>query len=189
MYLLMIDTRKKLGDFLESLTPSDKKEIFFINISDDIKKKNNFDKKCLVINAQSLLPSPDIITEYIATGDEEVYSIKYLQYLQNVTNRYTLGKIMQIFLLEKNNTILCFGDIEKELLIPKILVEALENLYPGVKIFKYKEYKNTPFKLENYKPSNDLLAAAEKEVRYSRKLYDNSLSCKDPFDSAVFYSE
>lgn len=163
MYVLLLDTKKRLHKFIESLSPKEVSECRFILAADDL-HIDDFPKKSKIKNMHFLMPPSYIIgSYYTALHDapkghtkeaEENYSKEYFNYLASVCCRLGFNYMGRKYLFDEKNIIICIGDLEKEYNIHKFLKKEFNFLYPDIEVFTYKDWEKDEKKVRKYKPEN-----------------------------------
>ena len=164
MYILLLDTQKKFNEYLRSITEEEVKAIRFILIAEDL-NIDNLPKKAKVKAMHFLMPPLYILTKFFkdiqdAHGKKEReeaennYLDSYYQYLTSPQCVIGFNYIARKYILNKKNIVLCFGDMEKEYKLHKIVTDSFLNIYSDFKIFTFKDWEKNPQKVIKYKPEN-----------------------------------
>lgn len=188
MSIIFIDNRKRLKKYLDSTSKQELENTYFVAISDDLDRKD-FPKKVLVTFLGILIPPPDIVTNYIISRDKEKFQERYYRYLSRPFSRMAVNKIAKLFIMEQYNVIVCFGDIEYELHIPKYVRKVFETVFPDIEVFDYKDWKKDPDKVIKYSPDDidDIIDHIMDDASSIGKLIEDVKSCQDEYDH--FYND
>ena len=188
--VIFLDNLKRVRKFIESLNKEEVKNCRFFIPSDEYDVYDLIPKKAKKSELKILLPPPDAVTKFIQ-GDKSDYIERYYQYLSRPLCHAALNKIAKAAVVDGYTSVVCFGDIEDELHIPKYVRKAFEMVFPDMEVFGYKDYKGNPHGVLNYRYHNiDSIVRQVMEDSYiiGRKLQELD-QCRDRYDQNNFYSD
>ena len=185
MYIIILDNKKKLHKYVNSLSQSEIERSRFFIISDggDISKKD-LPKKADYTKMNLLIPPPDIIERFIVKGKNDKFRNEYFQYLTRPSCHACLNKLVKSCFIDERNVVVCFGDIEKEFNIPKCIKEMLEIYFPDIVFFTYKDWKEDPGEVINYTQENksNIIDSILSDAYEVGKVLRDLDSCDDNFN-------
>lgn len=187
-YILFLSSKEKLRKYLNSLNKEEKKSCyFFASLQDDITRED-IPKKCPLSSIAVLIPPPDIVTNYIITKNEAKYQDKYYRYLTRPLCHAALNKIARTALIDDYNVVVCISDVEAGVHVHKIIRKAFENLFPQIDTFTFKDWKEDPEEVMNYKQSDKLVIVKRilDDAKSVGKILKDLDSCSDRYDERYF---
>jgi hypothetical protein len=173
------DERKRIKYVL--ITDSDMEDV-----GDLLPKKAD----CKVL--QVLIPNQDLAIKAI-TGkiDKKDFQEEYYRYLTRPICRAALTKIAKYAFFDNRDVAVCFGLMEQDLNVHKYLIRAFESMFPDIKVFKYSDWKDDPYRVINYNPDNIgtiSIQISEYANQVGRKLLELE-TCKDGYTKHSFYND
>lgn len=152
---------------------NDYKKFNFLLVSENIKTDKKY-KNVYVLN--SLIPPPNVISEFIQNGISDRYVKKYADYLQTANPTTMIVVAVKLAVIENSNVVLMCTKDEAEYGYLDILCDYIENVY-DIPVCTYKKYKKNPDKYDlkdkKKKVSKILNKQLElaKESHYTNKSY------------------
>ena len=133
--------RMTSDEFLDKFVKKhDYKKFNFLLISEDIKTTNQYRN---VYPIPSLLPPPNIISDFIQVGYSEKYIKNYLDYISTPRVEAMITIAVKLAIIDNANVILICSKAEDEFKYIDIICQYIENIY-NVKTYSYKKYKKDP---------------------------------------------
>lgn len=182
--VIFLNNLKRVKKFIKSLQKDEIGDCKFFIPSDEYDVYKEMPKKAKYSSLRILLPPPDAVTNFITKNDDKEYIERYYQYLSRPLCHAALNKIAKAAVVDGYNAIVCFGDIEDEMKIPKYVKKAFEMIFPDMEVFTFKDYKADPHNLLNYQYDNiDSIIRQVMEDSYviGQKLKELD-QCKDNYD-------
>ena len=188
--VIFLDNLKRVKKFTNSLKKDEIRNCKFFIPSDEFDVVDSLPKKAKYQFLKILLPPSDAVT-YFIQGNKTEYIERYYQYLSRPLCHAALNKIAKSAVVDGYISVVCFGDIEDELHIPKYVKKAFEMIFPDMEVFGYKDYKGDPHGVLNYQYDNiDSIVKQVMEDSYiiGKKLKEID-QCKNQYDKNNFYTE
>lgn len=139
--IIQMSSDKFLDSFIKKY---DYKKFNFLLISEDVKTSKKYKN---VYSIPTLLPPPNIVSEFVARGYTNKYVKKYVDYLQTPRVEAMITVLVKLCVIDNSNVILLCSKAENEFRYIDIICQYIENIY-GVKTYTYKKYKKNPDKCE-----------------------------------------
>lgn len=155
--------RMTSDEFLDKFVKKhDYKKFNFLLISEDIKTTNQYKN---VYAIPSLIPPPNIISDFIQVGYSEKYIKNYLDYISTPRVEAMITVAVKLAIIDNANVILICSKSENEFKYINIICQYIENIY-GVKTYSYKKYKKDPEACEevNDKVKKKVAKVLEKKI-------------------------
>ena len=194
MFILFLDTHKRVRKFIESLSKNERKQIQYVLVTDhDMEDIGDLLPKKADVKVLSSLIPPQALTINRITGkiDKMEFQEEYYRYLTRPMCRAALVKIAKYAIYENKDVAVCFGLYETDLKIPKYVRSAFDNLFPAIGTFVYDDWKRDPSGVVNYIPPN-IGAIGVQIGDYSSQLgrkFMEMESCKDEYSRHEFYDD
>ena len=132
-------------DFLDNfLKKFDYKKFNFLLVSENIQTTKKYKN---VYSIPSLLPPPNIISEFISNGPTERYAKKYYDYISTPRVEAMITILVKLAIIDNSNVILLCSKAEDEFKYLDLICQYIETVY-GVNTYSYKKYKKDPEKCE-----------------------------------------
>ena len=148
---------------------NDYKKFNFLLVSENIKTENKY-KNVYVL--KSLIPPPNVLTEFITNGKTDKYVKKYADYLQTSKPATMIAVAVKLAAIENSDVVLICTKEESEYKYLDILCDFIENVY-NIKICSYKKYKKD---LKSY----DLVPNKKKIAKIIKKQIESAQDKKSP---------
>ena len=132
--IIRMSSDKFLDKFIKEY---DYKKFNFLLISEDIKTNKKYKN---VYSLPTLIPPPNVITEFVSNGFSGRYVKKFGDYLQTPRVEAMITIMVKLCLVENANVILLCSKAEKEFKYLNIICDYIENLY-GIETYTFKKYK------------------------------------------------
>lgn len=161
-HLIKMDSVTFLNDMMENKENPDK--FTFLVVSRDItvngKNKN-------VYPLDKLIPTPQVLTEFIDNGYTKKYEKKYLKYLETHNCRMLLATIAKIVTVEETNVVLLCSEHETQYKYIDLIAKYLKKVY-GITSCSYKKFVKDPESYDNkdisHKKIEKLITAEMEEI-------------------------
>lgn len=194
MFILFLDSHKRIRKFIESLGKDERKRVKYVLITDtDTEDVGNLlPKKADYKVLQVLIPPQDLAVKMI-TGkiEKKDFQEAYYQYLTRPMCRAALTKIAKYAFYDDLDVAVCFGVMECDLGIHKYIKRAFESMYPDIEVFKYSDWKDDPDGVIHYNPDNKAtitIQISEYANQIGRKLMELE-ECRDRYSRHKFYDD
>jgi len=183
-YIMFIAGNKQIHKFLKSVTKPEIKRMHFMIATDDI-DLDDIPKKAACSQLKTLMPPPNIFVGYVNSENEEEFQMSYYRYLSRPFCHAAFNKIAKTCFIDNYDTIVVFGDIDKEARIPKYVRKAFSARFPVIKSFEFKDWKDDPNKVMHFRHSNesdivDMILTDAADIGRKLKELD---ACKNNADS------
>lgn len=194
MFILMLDSYKRLRKVMDSMSKDERKRLKYVLISDtDMEGLTSLlPKKADYKVLQVLIPPQDLALKKILDKiDKKDFQEEYYRYLTRPVCRAALTKIAKYAVFDNRDVVVCFGLVEIDLNIPKYIMRVFEAMFPDLAIFTYKDWKEDPSNLIKYSPDN--IATISMQIsdysdQIGRKMLEME-SCKDRYSNHEFYDD
>jgi len=143
MYIIFIDSRKKLRKYIESLSKAEITNTHVVIASDDV-DESLIHKKMDVSDLRILLPPPQITSKFVLDENVPEFQEAYYQYLSRPICKACLNKIAKLCFIHEQNVVVATGDIDKNFAISKYIQKAFQADFPDIKFFTFKDWKEDP---------------------------------------------
>ena len=194
MFILFLDSHKRVRKFISSLGKDERKRMKYVLITDsDMEDIGDLlPKKADVKVLQVLIPPQDIVVKSLMGHiSKKDFQEKYYQYLTRPMCVAALIKIAKYCVFDNRDVVVCFGLYECDLNIPKYVRRTFESMFPGLAAFVYEEWKSDPESILRYRPENIgsiSIQIGEYSDQVGRKLIELE-SCKDGYSDHEFYND
>lgn len=155
--LITMDSKTWVTSLCKDFDPN---EFQYVVISRDIKSNNS---SARVISLTGLCPPTEtVLSKFIEKGFCKAYKKGYANVLKDPKNIQAIANIVEVLFKGDKDIIFMCSPREKEYKYLKLLTEHISKKF-GIKIIKYKEFKEDPKKEHNDKKTrkNALLKARE----------------------------
>lgn len=137
--------RMSSDEFLDKfIKKHDYKKFNFLLISENVKTTNKYRN---VYSIPTLIPPPNIISDFISNGYGQNYIKKYVDYISTPRVEAMITIAVKLCVIDNANVVLLCSKDESEFKYINIICQYIENIY-GVKTYSYKKYKKDPDKCE-----------------------------------------
>lgn len=150
MYIIFLDSRKKLRKYMESLSKSEIKNIHVAIASDDV-DDSVIPKKAEISDLRILLPPPQVTSKFVLDENTAEFQESYYRYLSRPLCKACLNKIAKLCFIHEQNVVVATGDIDRNFNISKCIQKAFEADFPDIKFFTFKDWKENPDRVINYR--------------------------------------
>lgn len=194
MFILFLDTHKRVRKFIESLSKDERKRMQYVLITDyDMEDIGDLlPRKANVKVLQMLIPPQTLaIKRLTGSMSKREFQEEYYNYLTRPMCRAAITKIAKYAILENRDVVVCFGLYETDLNVAKYIKWAFDSLFPDIHIFDYSDWKDNPSHVIKYRPDNIgsiTIQISDYSDQIGRKLLEME-SCKDEYSRHSFYSE
>jgi len=124
-------------EFFDFVDRYDYREFNFLLISKDITTTGKYNN---VFKLDSLIPAPNIVSEFITNGYSKKYKKKYLKYLSNEKVDLIIATIVKLAVVENTDVVLLCSDNETQYNYLDLISEYLEKEY-CCKACSYKKFR------------------------------------------------
>lgn len=194
MFIVFLNSHKRVRKFIDSLGKEERKRIKYVLITDSdgediidlIPKKADY--KILSV----LIPPQDLFIQKLNGHiSKKEFQEEYYRYLTRPICRAALVKIAKANIIDGKDVAVCFGVYENDMDVAKYIQRSFESLLPDIEIFDYKDWKDNANDVINYSPDNIgtiSIQISEYADQIGRKLMELE-SCKDKYSRHNFYND
>ena len=137
--------RMSSDEFLEKFIKKfDYRKFNFLLVSEHVQTVKKYRN---VYAIPTLLPTPNMISEFINHGYTDRYVKKYVDYISTPRVEAMITIMVKLAIVDNSNVILLCSKAEDEFKYLDIICQYIEQVY-GVKTYSYKKYKKDPVKCE-----------------------------------------
>jgi len=194
MFILFLDSHKRIRKFIESLSKDERRRMKYVLVTDtDMEDIGDLlPKKADYKVLQVLIPPQDLAINMVTNRiDKKDFQESYYQYLSRPICRAALTKIAKYAFFDDRDVVVCFGCMECDLHVQKYIQRAFESMFPDIEVFKYSDWKDDPDSVIHYNPDNKgtiTIQISEYANQIGRKLMELE-ECKDRYSRHEFYND